>query len=90
MVKQAVGIYVLIKHKTGQTRMRKSGLEIPTEMEDRFVLGEIVSASESIGKEEFGLEAGQEILYDKHAGRSVRIEGEDYLMVTCRDIAMIV
>jgi co-chaperonin GroES (HSP10) len=90
MTKQAVGLYVLIKHKAGQTRMRKSGLEIPTEMEDRFVLGEIISASTSIGKEEFGLEAGQQVLYDKHAGRQVRVEGEDYLMVTCRDVALIV
>jgi co-chaperonin GroES (HSP10) len=89
MTRQAVGIYVLIKSKAGETRMRKSGLEIPADMEDRFVTGIVVSASESIGKKEFGLEADQEVLFDKHAGRQLRLEGEDYLMVTCRDIALI-
>lgn len=90
MKNQAVGVYVLMEYKLGQTTMRKSGLEIPSEMEDRFVLGTIVSASDSIGKEEFGLEAGQEVLFDKHAGQKKRIEGKDYLIVTCRDIAMII
>jgi len=78
-----------MKHRPNQTQKRKSGLEIPSEMEDRFVLGDIISASESIGKQEFGLEAGQTVLYDKNAGQTLRIDGEDFKMVTCRDIAMI-
>jgi len=90
MKKQAVGAFVLIKPKIGETRMRKSGLEVPAAMQDRFLIGDVISASEKIGKEEFGLEAGQVVLYDKHSGQKLNIEGEDYLMVTCRDVAMII
>lgn len=89
MRKQAVGAFVLIKPKVGETRMRRSGIEVPAAMQDRFLTGEIISASEQIGKEEFGLESGQQILFDKHAGQKLTIEGEDYLMITCRDVAMI-
>ena len=90
MIKQAVGIYVLIKTKAGQTRTRKSGLHVPAALEDRFLIGEIVSASEGVGKKEFGLEAGQTVLYDKHSGQKITIEGEDYLMITCRDVGLII
>jgi co-chaperonin GroES (HSP10) len=86
----AVGLFVLIQPRIGQTRTRKSGLEVPAALEDRFLLGQIISASEKEGKGEFGLEAGQEVLYDKHAGQKLTVAGEDYLLITCRDVALII
>lgn len=86
---KAVGVYVVIKQIKGQTRVRKSGLEIPVEMSDRFIQGVIHSTSE-LGKNEFGLQDGQNVLYDKHAGHEVKnIKGEDYKVIQCRDIAVV-
>jgi co-chaperonin GroES (HSP10) len=87
---QAVGGYVLIQHLVGQTRKRSSGLEVPTELADRFLRGTVVSASEEIGKKEFGLQAGQDVLYDKMAGHEIKgIDGQEYKVITVRDIAVI-
>ena len=87
---QAVGGYVLIQHLVGQTRKRSSGLEVPTELADRFLRGTIMSASEEVGKKEFGLEAGQDVLYDKHAGHEIKgADGQEYKVITVRDVAVI-
>jgi|TARA_R110000737_G_C14624761_1_gene494668 co-chaperonin GroES (HSP10) len=87
---KGVGAFVIIKPKDGALRTTKSGLEVPTAMSDRFLQAELISASEEIGKKEFGLEAGQEILYDKHAGHDVpNAKGETYRIITCRDVAVI-
>lgn len=87
---KAVGIYVIVETVKNQTRKRKSGLEVPVELSDRFILGKIHSVSEEIGEKEFGLEAGQEILYDKHAGHELKnIEGQDFKLISCRDVAVI-
>ena len=87
---QGVGVYVLIKPVKGKMRTTASGLEIPPELNDRFIQGKIVSASENIGKQEFGLEADQEVLYDKHAGHEIKgADNVTYRVVTCRDIAII-
>jgi len=87
---KAVGGYVLIQHLVGQTRKRSSGLEVPTELADRFLRGTILSASEEVGKKEVGLEAGQDVLYDKHAGHEIKgVDGQEYKVITVRDVAVI-
>lgn len=84
---QAVESYIAIK-QTKSTRKSSSGLEIPTALSDRFIVGEIVSVSDE-GKGR-GLAEGQEVLYDKHAGHEVKnIEGMDIKLVQIRDIALI-
>ena len=86
---KAVGVYVVIKQNKGEIRKRKSGLQVPTKLSDRFIGGVIYSASE-IGKDEFGLSEGQQVLYDKHAGHDIKgVDGEDYKVITCRDIAVV-
>lgn len=85
----AVGQYVLVEQERGVTRTSKSGLDIPTEMKDRFVPGKVISASK-LAQEEFGITDGVTVLYDKHAGHPVRgIDGVDYKVVTVRDIAVV-
>lgn len=87
---RAVGIYVLIKQTKGETRQRKSGLQVPTQLSDRFVGGVIHSVSQEIGKDEFGLKEGQKILFDKHAGHDIKgTDGETYKVITCRDVAVV-
>ena len=87
---KGVGSFVIIKPKDGALRTTRSGLEVPTAMSDRFLQADLISASEDVGKKEYGLEAGQEILYDKHAGHDVNgVDGVTYRVITCRDIAVI-
>ncbi len=87
---KAVGAFVVVKRKDGALRTTKSGLDVPTAMSDRFLQAELISASQEVGKKEFGLEAGQNVLYDKHAGHdAVGVDGETYRVITCRDIAVI-
>lgn len=87
--KQAVGRFVLIEKDKATTQKRRSGLETPTGTEDRFIKGKILSVSENIGEKEFGLKEGQEILFDKHAGQPLKIDGNPYHMITCNDVAII-
>lgn len=71
-------------------RQTSSGLDIPADMNDRFVQAEVISASTSIGKEEFGIEKGQTILYDKFAGHEFKgVDNKTYRAITCRDVAVI-
>lgn len=85
-----VGLYVIIKPIEGVMRTTSSGLDIPTELGDRFIQGDLISASEDIGKKEFGLEGGQVVLYDKFAGHEIKgSDGETYKLITCRDIAVV-
>lgn len=87
---KAVGQFVIIKVKDGALRTTKSGLEVPTAMSDRFLQADLISASKEIGKDEFGLEAGQEILYDKHAGYDIPgPDGTTYRLISCRDVGVI-
>lgn len=86
----AVGQYVIIKPIKGESRQRKSGLHIPTELSDRFIGGVVHSVSKEIGEEQFGLKQGQQVLYDKHSGHDIKgIDGESYKVITCRDIAVV-
>lgn len=86
---RAVGQYILVEKEKGVTRTSKSGLDIPTEMKDRFIPGKVISASK-LAQEEFGIMDGVTILYDKHAGHPVRgVDGIDYKVVTVRDVAVV-
>lgn len=89
MKNQAVGVYVLIRKEIGETRKRRSGLEdTASNTEDRWIKAEILSVGQ-VGEAEFGLKAGQTVLYDKHAGQPLTIEGEKLHMITARDVALI-
>jgi co-chaperonin GroES (HSP10) len=86
---QAVGLFVIVKKEKAVVRTSKSGLDIPTDMEDRFLKGTIISVSELVMKD-FGIKNGDIILFDKHSGNEFKgIDGEIYKVITCRDIAVI-
>lgn len=87
---KGVGMYVVVKPVKGIMRKTKSGLDIPPQLNDRFVAGVIISASEEIGFQQFKLEEGQDVLFDKNAGHDIKgADGENYRVVQCRDIAVI-
>jgi len=86
---KAINLYVVIKKETGQVRTSKSGLDIPSDMADRFIKAKVISISEK-GQEEYGVKAGDDILYDKHAGNEMKsVDGETYHIITCNHIAVV-
>lgn len=85
----AVGIFVIVQKETGVVRKSKSGLDIPSDIEDRFIRGTIISCSE-IANKEFGLKDGDCILFDKHSGNEFKgSNGETYRAIRCSDIAVV-
>ncbi len=87
---KGVGTWVILKPKDGVMRESKSGLDVPTAMSDRFLQADLIHASEEVGKVEYGLEAGQVVLYDKNSGFDFPdSKGETYRIVRCSDIAVI-
>lgn len=89
MQNQAVGQYVLIKKALGEERKRRSGLvDTASNTEDRWVKADVISVGQ-IGEAEFGLKAGQTVLYDKHAGQPLTIKGEKFHMIRATDVAII-
>lgn len=86
---KAVGIYVVINQLRNQERESNSGLLKSPEILDRFLTGEVIACS-AIGKEQFGIEEGQRVLFDKNAGHHIPSpDGEYHKVVTCNDIAVI-
>ena len=79
----------MVQKTKGVVRTSKSGLDIPSDIEDRFIQGVIVSSSET-GKKDFGLKDGDVVLYDKHAGNTFKgADGEEYKVIYCRDVAVV-
>jgi len=86
---KAVGLYLVIKKSKGKVRTHRSGLEMPTDMEDRFVEATVTSVSD-LGVSEFGINEGDTVLYDKHAGRnSFKNDEGEFFVITCRDVAVV-
>lgn len=89
MKNQAIGIYVLIRKAVGEVRKRRSGLEdTASTTEDRWIKAEIISVGQ-VGESEFGLKAGQTVLYDKHAGQPLTVDGEKLHIIRASDISLI-
>lgn len=88
-MKRAIGNYVLIKKVQGEERKRRSGLtDTASTTEDRWIKAEIVSVGH-VGQNEFGLKEGQVVLYDKHAGQPLTVEGDKFHMITSTDVSLI-
>ena len=86
---KAVGNYLVIKQIRAQERESNSGLLKSPEILDRFLRGIIISSS-NVGKEHFGLQAGQEVLFDKNAGHQIPDPSGDIVkVVQCTDVAVI-
>lgn len=64
-----------------------SGLYIPQTAQEKTQIAIVVAIGDD---EEIKVKVGDEILYDKYAGTSVKLEGKDYLILSSSDILAIV
>ena len=72
-------------------KMTKSGIVIPDTAKERPQEGEILAVGpgrtlDDGSREKLGLKAGERVLYAKYSGTEFKLDGEDLLIVSGKDI----
>jgi len=87
MTVKPLGDRVLIKMKEVETKTA-SGLYIPQTAQEKTTTGSIVAIGDD--KDTITVKVGQEVMYDKYAGTSIKIDNEEHLIVSMGDLIAIV
>ena len=75
--------------KTEKTESKTaSGIIIPDTAQEKTQIAVVVAVGDD--KEKIKVKDGDRIMYDKYAGTSVKIEGEDHLILKADDIIAII
>lgn len=91
---QPLGDRVVVKPKDEDEQRTPSGLVIPDTAKEKPQLGEVLS----VGPGEFqdgerlpmDIESGDLVVYSKYGGTEVKFEGEDYLILSSRDVLAVI
>jgi chaperonin GroES len=88
-----LGDRVVIK-PTPREEMTKSGIVLPDTVKEKPQEGEIIAVGpgkfEDGKREPIDVSVGQKVLYAKYSGTEFKIEGEEFLIVSQKDILAIV
>ncbi len=88
-----LGDRVVIK-PTPREEMTKSGIVLPDTAKEKPQEGEIIAVGpgkfEDGKREPMDVSVGQKVLYAKYAGTEFKVEGEELLIVSQKDILAIV
>jgi chaperonin GroES len=87
---QPLGDRVVVKPKDEDESTTKSGLVIPDTAKEKPQLGEVLA----VGPGEYrdgervpmDVKVGDLVFYSKYGGTEVKVEGEDYLVLSLRDV----
>jgi chaperonin GroES len=76
---------------TPREEMTKSGIVLPDTAAEKPQEGSVVAAgpgrlNEEGGREPMDIEVGDKVLYAKYAGTEFKIDGDEYLIVSQKDI----
>ncbi|MCL2792410.1 MAG: co-chaperone GroES [Spirochaetaceae bacterium] len=82
-----LGDRVLIKIAESEEKT-KGGLFIPQTAQEKTQTGTVAAIGDD--KDVIKVKVGQKVMYDKYAGTSIKIDGEEYLIVKASDIIAIV
>ncbi len=82
-----LGDRVLVKITESEEKT-KGGLYIPQTAQEKTQTGVVTAIGDD--KDVIKVKVGQNIMYDKYAGTSIKIEGADYLILKAGDIVAIV
>ena len=83
----------IVVKPTEEEEMTASGLVIPDTAKERPQEGEVIAVG--AGRFEDGqripidVKVGDKVIYSKYGGTEVKIEGEDYLILSARDVLAI-
>jgi chaperonin GroES len=90
---QPLGDRVIVKPSEGEEKT-KSGIVLPETAKEKPQEGEVIAVGS--GRYEEGkrvpleVKQGDKIIYSKYGGTEVKVEGEEYLILSERDILAIV
>lgn len=89
-----LGDRVVIKVLEGETTT-KSGIVLPDTAKEKPQQGEVIAVGtgkvlENGQRVALDVKAGDKIIFSKYAGTEVKVEGQEYLIVSERDILAIV
>ena len=87
MTVKPLGDRVLIKVKEMETKTA-SGLYIPQTAQEKTTTGTVVAVGED--KDAIVVKVGQEVMYDKYAGTTVKIDGVDHLIISSGDLIAVI
>ena len=87
---QPLGDRVVVKAKDEGDQTTSSGLVIPDTAKEKPQLGEVLA----VGPGDFqdgervplDIEAGDMVVYSKFGGTEIKLEGEEYLILSARDV----
>lgn len=78
---------VLLKPENAEEKTA-SGLYIPQTAQEKTQLAVVKAVGDDT--EAIKVKVGDKVMHDKYAGTQIKIDGEDYLIVTASDILAIV
>jgi len=80
---------VLVKQEKAETKTA-SGIIIPETAQEKTQSATVTAVGPGTEKEKMTVKVGDRVMYDKYAGTSVKIDGDDYLIVKMSDIIAVI
>ncbi|MCF7927724.1 MAG: co-chaperone GroES [Spirochaetales bacterium] len=81
-----IGDRVLVKMQEGETKTA-GGIFIPDTAQEKTQIGEVIAVGDD---EAVTVKIGQKIIYDKYAGTSIKVDGDEQLILNMDDILAVV
>ena len=78
---------VLVKPEKTEAKTA-SGIIIPDTAQEKTQIATVIAVGDD--KEKIKVEPGQRVMYDKYSGTSVKIDGEDHLILKAADIIAVI
>ncbi len=84
---KAIGHFIVIKEIKESVKKTDGGLLLTDKhtQDIRYIKGTVISPGVGVK----GVSEGDTILYDRHAGHGIELDGEFFLVITERDIALV-
>jgi len=82
-----IGDRVLVKLEETEEKT-SGGIYIPQTAQEKTQVGKVVAIGDD--KEAIQVKVGQKIMYDKYAGTTIKVDGEEQLILKMADILAII
>jgi chaperonin GroES len=82
-----IGDRVLVKMEDVEEKTA-GGIYIPQTAQEKTQAGKVIAVGDD--KDAIKVKVGQKVMYDKYAGTSVKVDGEEQLIVKMSDIIAVI
>lgn len=89
MTVRPLGDRVLVKQAQAETKSA-GGIIIPDTAQEKTTQAVVVAVGTGTDENPITVKVGETILYDKYAGTTIKMDGEDYLILKIADIVAVV